>query len=38
MTRKQIDEATSLLTTFSSQPQQQPSPAGASTFSLLKSH
>jgi hypothetical protein len=37
MTRKQINEATSLLTTFSSQSQQQP-PAGASGFSLLQSH
>ncbi len=38
MTRKQIDEAASLLATFSSQSQQQPSRAGASTFSLLQSH
>src|SRR6266404_9520644 len=38
MTRKQIDEAASLLTTFSSQSQQPPSPAGVSTFSLLQSH
>ena len=38
MTRKQIGEATSLLTTFSSQSQQQPSPAEASAFSLLQSH
>jgi len=37
MTRKQIDEATSLLATFPSQSQQQSSPSGASTFSLLKS-
>jgi len=36
MTRKQIDEATSLLTAFSSQGQ-QPS-AGASGFSLVPSH
>jgi TPR repeat protein len=37
MTRKQIDEATSLLTTFSA-PTHQPSAAGAKTFSLLQSH
>jgi TPR repeat protein len=38
LTRKQIDEAISLLTTFSSRSQQQPSPPAASTFSLLPSH
>jgi TPR repeat protein len=38
MSRNQIDEATSILATFSSQSQQQPSAAGASTFSLLQSH
>jgi hypothetical protein len=38
MTRKQIDEATSFLSTFSSQSQQQLSPAAADTFSLLQSH
>ena len=37
MTRKQIDEATSLLTTFPSQSQQQ-APAGAIGFSLMPSH
>jgi hypothetical protein len=35
MTRKQIDEATSLIDSFSPQ---QPSAAGTSTFSLLQSH
>ena len=38
MTRKQIDEAASLLATFSSQSQRQASPAGASSFSLLQHH
>ena len=38
MTRKQIDEATSLLKTFSSQSQQQPYPGTASPFSLVQSH
>jgi uncharacterized protein len=37
MTRKQVDEAAALLTTFSSQLQQQV-PVGASAFSLLQSH
>jgi len=38
MTRKQIDEANSLLSTFSSPSQQQPSPRADKTFSLLQSH
>jgi TPR repeat protein len=38
MTRKQIDEAASLLATFSSQSQQPPSPVVASGFSLLRNH
>jgi uncharacterized protein len=38
MTRKQIDQATSLLSTLSAQSQQQPTPAAASPFSLLQSH
>ena len=38
MTRKQIDEAISLLATFSSQSQQHPPSTAASTFSLLQSH
>jgi TPR repeat protein len=38
LTRKQIDEATSLLTTISSPSQQQPSPPAAGSFSLLQSH
>ena len=38
MTRKQLDEATSLLATFSSEPQRQPSPATGGTFSLLETH
>jgi TPR repeat protein len=38
MTRKQIDEATSLLSTLSAQSQQQPAAATASPFSLLQSH
>ena len=38
MTRKQIDEATSLLSTLSAQSQQQPVTATASPFSLLQSH
>src|SRR5882762_5778516 len=33
MTRKQLDEAASLLATFSSQPQRQPSPAADGTLS-----
>jgi len=37
MTRKQVDEATSLLSTSSSQPQQQV-PSGSTVFSLLQSH
>jgi hypothetical protein len=37
MTHKQIDEANSLLSTFSS-PSQQPSPGADKTFSLLQSH
>jgi TPR repeat protein len=37
MTRKQIDETTSLLATISAQSQEQPR-AGASAFSLLQSH
>jgi hypothetical protein len=38
MTPKQIDEATSLLTTFSPQSQQQPRPAASSSFSLIENH
>jgi len=38
MTRKQIDEAASLLASFSSQSQPQPSPPAASTFSLPQPH
>jgi uncharacterized protein len=38
MTRKQIDEATSLISTLSAQSQQQPAAATASPFSLLQSH
>jgi hypothetical protein len=38
MTRKQIDEATSLISTLSAQSQQQPDAATASPFSLLQSH
>jgi uncharacterized protein len=37
MTRKQVDEATSIFSTSSSQTKQQV-PAGASVFSLLQSH
>jgi TPR repeat protein len=38
MTRRQISDATSLLTGLSSQTKQLPSPSAGSTFSLLPSH